>query len=161
LVGSSSLEVPPLHQDPQDQFLKSGFQKLLDSDKIKYQRALALQKLADEPDGVFIVTKYHFAWNVTCRRPAFVQPGNMIGFMSDTLSNCSDLVGGFVSLLWLAPDHLHLYVESDGEKSVEKMAQELKRLSAAAMLAQFANLKASLDTGHALWDEAYFVETIG
>ncbi|MBT9437923.1 MAG: IS200/IS605 family transposase, partial [Desulfobacterales bacterium] len=57
--------------------------------------------------------------------------------------------------------HLHLYVESDGSNSVETIAQEMKRVSAAAILAEFGDLKASLDAQKELWDKAYFVESIG
>ena len=137
------------------------FEKLLDSDKVKYQRALALQKLARNPDDVMLEIKYHFAWNVVGRRPAFAEPATTIDFISDTITNCSEAVGGFASLLWLAPDHIHLYVESDGEVSPDNMVQELKRLSEAPILERFRDLIASPDVEIGLWDEAYFVETIG
>ena len=64
-------------------------------------------------------------------------------------------------MLWLAPDHIHLYVESDGEKSAETIAQEMKRLSASPILGKFAVLKGSLNKEKYLWDKAYFVETVG
>ncbi|MBW1834774.1 MAG: transposase [Deltaproteobacteria bacterium] len=140
---------------------QNGFHELLDSDKIKYQRALALQRLGRDPDSVFVDFKYHFAWNVIYRKPVFALPANIFDFVSDTFSKCSEIVCGFVDLLWLAPDHLHLYVESDGSNSVETIAQEMKRVSAAAILAEFSDLKASLDAQKDLWDKAYFVESIG
>ncbi len=143
------------------QSAESTFEKLLDSDKVKYQRALALQKLARNPDDVMLEIKYHFAWNVVGRRPAFAEPATTIDFISDTIANCSEEVGGFASLLWLAPDHIHLYVESDGEISPDNMAQELKRLSEAPILERFPELIASPDVETGLWDKAYFVETIG
>jgi REP element-mobilizing transposase RayT len=110
---------------------------------------------------LFVDFKYHFAWNVIYRKPVFALPANIFDFVSDTFSKCSEMVGGFVDLLWLAPDHLHLYVESDGSNSVETIAQEMKRVSAAAILAEFSDLKASLDAQKDLWDKAYFVESIG
>ena len=133
----------------------------LDCDKVKYQRALALQKLASNPDDVMLEIKYHFAWNVVGRRPAFAEPATTIDFISDTITNCSEEVGGFASLLWLAPDHIHLCVESDGEVSPDNMAQELKRLSEVPILERFRDLISSPDVETGLWDEAYFVETIG
>lgn len=136
-------------------------EKLLDSDRVKYQRALALQRLARNPDDVMLDIKYHFAWNVIDRRPAFAEPAPMIDFISHTVATCSEEVGGFSSLLWLAPDHIHLYVESDGEVSPDDMAQKLKRLSEASILEHFHDLIASPEVDAGLWDEAYFVETIG
>ena len=54
----------------------------------------------------------------------------------------------------------HLYMESDGEKSAEAIAQEIKRFSTAPILAEFAKLSVSLNGENNLWDKAYFVETI-
>jgi REP element-mobilizing transposase RayT len=51
-----------------------------------------------------------------------------------------------MDLLFLAQDHVHLYVESDGELSVVE---------------EFSSIKDKLGGDTELWDEAYFVETIG
>ena len=72
-----------------------------------------------------------------------------------------EAVGGFVSLLWLAPDHLHLYVESNGETSIETIAHGMKHRSSSAILEEFGYLKASIGEENRLWDIAYFAETIG
>jgi REP element-mobilizing transposase RayT len=158
LVASSGQKTRP---EPKAQSAEITLEKLLDSDKVKYQRALALQKLARNPDDVMLEIKYHFAWNVVGRRPAFAEPATTIDFISDTITTCSDAVGGFASLLWLAPDHIHLYVESDGELSPDNMAQKLKRLLEVPILERFPDLIASPEVERRLWDEAYFVETIG
>ena len=136
-------------------------EKLLDSDKIKYQRALALQKLKRDPDDVMLDIRYHFAWNVVRRIPLFSEPASSIAFISDAITTCSEAVGGFASLLWLAPDHIHLYVESDGETSPDSMAQKLKRLSEKKIFKQFPGLIAPSKVERKLWDRAYFVETVG
>lgn len=161
LVGRFAQEVPPSRKDPKSNRSERFFEKLLSSDKIGYERALALQKLGRDPDAVFVELKYHLAWNAIHRKPVFVRPANMSNFINDIFSKCSELVGGFIRLLWLAPDHLHLYVESDGEYSIETIAQRMKGLSASAILREFADLKANLDAEDELWDKAYFVETIG
>ena len=150
-----------IRPEPKARSAETTLEKLLASDKIKYHRALALQKLARNPDDVMLDIKYHFAWNIIGRRPAFTEPAPTIDFICNTIANCSKAVGGFSYLLWLAPDHIHLYVESDGNVSPDNMAQELKRLSEAPILERFPNLIASSDAKTGLWDEAYFVETIG
>lgn len=161
LVRSSKHNVSTFPESPQDRSKKNALQKIFESEKMKYQRALILQKMTREPDSVFSEIKYHFAWNVFSRKPVFEQPKHMIDFIRDTFSNCSELVGGFVSLLWLAPDHVHLYVESDGENSVETIAQEIKRLSSSPIIVKFADLKVNLNREKHLWDKSYFVETVG
>lgn len=157
LVTSSGQETRPA---PNVQPAKTTIEKLLDSDKVKYQRALALQRLARNPDDVMLDIKYHFAWNVIGRKSAFAEPAPMIDFISNTFTTCSEAVGGFTRLLWLAPDHIHLYVASDGEVSPDNMAEKLKQLSEAPILERFPDLIASPDVEKGLWDEAYFVETI-
>ena len=136
-------------------------ENLVDSDKIKYQRALALQKLARNPDDVMLEIKYHFAWNVIGRKPIFLEPANAIDCISDTITSCSDAVRGFASFLWLAPDHLHYYVESDGEVSPDNIAEKIKSLLEASILDRSPDLNASPELRKRLWDKAYFVETIG
>ncbi|MDF1593287.1 MAG: transposase [Desulfobacterales bacterium] len=158
LISSSGQNTRPEHKV---QSAKITLDKLFNSDKVKYQRALALQKLARNPDDVILEIKYHFAWNVIGRRPAFEAAVSMIDFISNTITTCSKAVGGFAGLLWLAPDHIHLYVDSDGEVSPDNMAQKLKRLSEAPILERFPNLIASPKVEIGLWDEAYFVETLG
>jgi hypothetical protein len=54
-----------------------------------------------------------------------------------------------------------LYAESDGKISPDDMAQKLKRLSETSILERLPDLLGSPDVEIGLWDEAYFVGTIG
>jgi len=54
-----------------------------------------------------------------------------------------------------------MYVKSDRERSVENMAHDIKQASANAILEEFAVVKDKLGENLDIWDEAYFVETIG
>jgi len=140
---------------------RESFLKLLRSDKIKYQRALFLQKLSRDPDGEYVELQYHFAWNVIERTPVFRSGKDYFDFVYDTFFKCGDLVGGSASLCWLSPDHVHVYVESDGAYSVEKIVREIKQYSGNAILSEFDTIKTMLAPREEIWDEAYFVETIG
>jgi len=133
----------------------------LQADKIRFRRALALQKLHSDPEGVFLDIRYHFAWNVTHRQPVFNLDNDIPNFVNDALSNYNELVGSFVSLLRLAPDHIHVHVDSDGERSVEAMVQDIKRFSGNAILRRFVGIKEKVDKNIGIWDAAYFSETIG
>ena len=66
-----------------------------------------------------------------------------------------------MALLYLAPDHVHLYVESDGELSIDEMVHKIKRFSNNAMVEECPLVRDKLGGNTEIWDEAYFVETIG
>ena len=140
---------------------RDSFKELLHSDKVKYERALALQKLSLDPDAVIVQLRYHVVWNVFHRMPVFSPVNDFVSFVHDAFLGCSELAGGFVHLLYLAPDHVHVYVESDGERSVEDMVFDIKKVSTKAIREEFALLQDMLGEGVGLWDEAYFVETVG
>lgn len=139
----------------------NSIQEIMASDKFKYQKALALQKFNREPDEFFVELKYHLAWNVSHRKPIFASEKEYLIFILETLRGCGDLVGGAVRLLGLAPDHLHLYIESDGEKSIDSIIRRLKLFLTKTSLAQFPMIRKGLDKGSTLWDKAYFLETLG
>ena len=137
------------------------FQNFFESDRFNYQRALAVQKMKNHPDAVFINLRYHLAWNVVHRRSSFPDPQKAFEIVNDAIFDSGSSVGSFVSLLWLAPDHAHVYLESDGEESVETIAQEIKRISESSILVRATEMVLNAVAGKDLWDKAYFAETIG
>jgi len=161
LVSASEKKTAEQHDTSLKHRKKESYLRLFDSDKIKYERTLALQRLGRNPDDVYVLVKYHLAWNVIRRMPVFDPLSNFVNFVHDTFLVCSERVGGFVDLLYLAPDHVHLYVESDGELSVEEMVHKIKQFSNNAILEEFSSVKDNLGGDTKTWDEAYFVESIG
>ena len=161
LVSSSEKRTIGRFDRPQKHLKKKSYLRLFHSDKIKYERALALQKLGRDPDNVYVQLKYHLSWNVFLRRAVFSPANDFIDFVHDTFLRCSELTGGFVDLLYLAPDHIHLYVESDGGLPVEEIIHRIKRFSNNAILEKLPIIRDKLSGDTEIWDEAYFVETIG
>jgi len=137
------------------------YQKTIFSETFKYEKALAIQKLNRDPDFVSLNIKFHFAWNVVQRRPLFSPENKYFEFLYDTILLCSDLTGGFSSLIRLAPDHIHVYVESDGEQSPETLLKRMKKFSGKEIMEEFFDLRDEIGPEMDLWDEAYFVETVG
>ena len=135
------------------------FQRSLNSDTMQYQKALALQKLNRDPERVFEDLKYHFAWNVVYRRPVFSPPEDYLSFISNIFFKCSELIEGFVHLITLASDHVHVYVESDGTNSIDTMIREIKRFSNNAILSNPV-IRSKLDERSEMWDVAYFAQTV-
>jgi REP element-mobilizing transposase RayT len=161
LVGAIEKETPGQDVSAKDIPERDSFKELFHSDKVKYERALALQTLSRDPDTVIVQLKYHFVWNVSHRTPVFVPANDFIDVVHDTFLGCSQAAGGFVHLVYLAPDHVHVYVESDGERSVEGIANDIKQLSAQTILEKFLSFRDTLGASINIWDEAYFVETVG
>lgn len=161
LVDSLIINVTEFDNSSTKKIQKNSLVERLKSDKIKYERALALQRLGRDPEGVYVQLNYHFAWGISHRRAVFSPAEDFFGFVYDSFLRCSDLIGGFVNLLYMAPDHIHVYVESDGELSVEKIAHRIKRFSNEAILKQFSHIRDTFGGDAEIWDKAYFVETIG
>jgi hypothetical protein len=66
--------------------------------------------MKNDPDAVFVNIRYHLAWNVVHRRSSFPEPQNAFEVVNDAFFDSGSAVGSFVSLLWLAPDHVHVYL---------------------------------------------------
>jgi REP element-mobilizing transposase RayT len=161
LVGPSKNKVSRFDDNSTKEIKEKFLLELLKSDKIKYERALAAQKLTRDPDGIYVQLEYHIVWNVSQRKSVFIPAGDFIDFVNGIFLKCSDMVRGFAYLLYLAPDHVHVYVESNGELSIEEIVQGMKRLSNKTIMDAFPLLGDKLGGNAEIWDEAYFVETIG
>ncbi len=131
---------------------------LLSSDRFRYRHALAVQRIRSDPDSVNVDLKYHLAWNVARRKPVFSQPADARRLIDNAFSARGKQIGGSAGVLWLAPDHVHVYMESDGEKSIETIVKVLKRVSFHALRASDVP---SSGKGRIKWEKVYFVETIG
>ena len=88
-------------------FIQGGKKELssehLNLDKIRYERALALQRLNRDPEDVFVLLKYHIAWNVLQRKPLFSPAKNFINIFVDTLQSLNDVVSRFLLLALSCP----------------------------------------------------------
>lgn len=133
----------------------------LRSEKLQYRRALAQQQLARDPDAAIIELRFHYVWNTSGRRPLFADSANYVDCFSEILVSASIRSVLYAGLLWLAPDHIHVYCESDGHDSPENIVDGLKRILERGISARFTDsAKAPAAIGR-LWDDGYFVETIG
>lgn len=133
-------------------------ESLLQSESFKYKKAHALQRLKGNPDEDIACLKYHLAWNLIQRKPFFKNIGrdaDKIKLLFEDVGAESDVV---VGIMFLAVDHMHLYLESDGEKSIDSLVKEIKANSRRKLLSEFDKL---FNKNADIWDEAYFVETIG
>ena len=145
---------------PNDQkpWITFGDEALFSPDRFKFRHALAVQGVRSDPDSINVDLKYHLAWNAARRKAVFSPPADARRLIDNPFSTCGKPIGGIAGVLWLAPDHVHVYVESDGEKSIETIMKVLKRVSSQALRA--SNVSSS-GKGRIKWEKAYFAQTIG
>jgi REP element-mobilizing transposase RayT len=134
---------------------------LMDSDRLKYKGSLYLQTALKDPDVVHLDIKFHLVWNVVHRKQLFFDPAKTRDAIDEIFAACNDRIGGIARVIWLAPDHIHVFVESDGEKSVDVITKELKRQSALALTTPSGSNNLLSKKIRKIWDRAYFAETVG
>jgi len=103
--------------------------------------------------------KFHVVWLTTDRKPIFLQSSSYIRFFHDALLTCGTLINGKAVLIWLAPDHLHLYLELAEDDSVMDVAEDIQLLVQDALIAEFDQLQ-SMGTETFLFNREFFIETI-
>jgi REP element-mobilizing transposase RayT len=135
--------------------------RLLNSPKIQYQKALYLQKLEAEPDAILCQLQYHICWSVRERKAVFTEAPQYLDVLADSLFQAQAPSVIDSHLLWLAPDHLHVYCESDGTASPEAIVVHLKRISAQAFMTEGSSPLPHCINPPDLWDESYFIESLG
>ena len=103
--------------------------------------------------------KFHVVWLTTDRKPIFLQSSSYIRFFHDALLTCGALINGKAVLIWLAPDHLHLYLELSEEDSVVDVVEDIQLLVQDALISEFDQLQ-SLEMEPSLFNKEFFIETL-
>jgi REP element-mobilizing transposase RayT len=101
--------------------------------------------------------KYHVIWSVFQRKPLFVRSEKYVSYLHDILLSCGKLMKGRALLLWLAADHLHLYVESDGNEPVLEVIDDLQELVHDALVEEFSEFN---NIGNMIWQKDFFMEEL-
>ena len=118
-----------------------------------------LSCLNDRHDSSRPMNKFHVVWLTTDRKPVFSQSSSYIRFFHEALLTCGTLINGKAVLIWLAPDHLHLYLELAEGDSVMDVAEDIQLLVQDALIAEFDHLQ-SMGTETSLFNREFFVEAI-
>jgi len=103
--------------------------------------------------------KYHIVWSVYQRKAAFSDAGPFVSFLHDIFLSCGRLMKGKALLVWLASDHLHLYLEIEGKEKVEHLVEDLQSLVQDALFEEFGRLAKEFGEMK-MWEEEYFLEEI-
>ncbi|MFZ5766937.1 MAG: transposase [Thermodesulfobacteriota bacterium] len=103
--------------------------------------------------------RFHVVWVVRHRQPVFADSGRFVPFLHDAFLSCARLMAGRVLLLWLAADHLHLYVETSPKEQVLEILDDLQGLIQDAVEEQWEEVRRCF-TGKRMWEREFFLERI-
>ncbi len=106
-----------------------------------------------------LAEKFHVVWAVRHRKPLFSASNIFISFLHDIFISCGQLMAGKVYLLWLAPDHLHLYLECAAWESEYEIVEDLQGLVHDALMQEFPFLKKEYEKT-LIWERDFFLEKI-
>jgi len=102
--------------------------------------------------------KYHVVWGVHQRNPLFAKSDRYVSYLHDVLLSCGKLLKGRVLLLWLAPDHLHIYLEYAEKNSISEVVEDLQGLVHDALIEKFNEFVGEGKTK--IWENDFFFEEI-
>jgi putative transposase len=127
------------------------------SQKEKWFKAYAVQQLQMNPDLIYANLRYHVVFSTVQRTKLFPHQDferidNIFHQAEFPFENTN------VHLLYLAPDHMHLYIDSSPDYSLDEIVNAVMEFSEREIVAQFSGLQKS---SNSLWERAYFLEGIG
>jgi len=153
IVGSEKGFVPDHAGNNKDK------NELFINDKTRYHIALHLQKLGRDSDQVFADLKYHVIWNVFQREKVFPESPDLMESILAIFKNSTKNADTVVLPIWIAADHVHIYVETSGKISIDAITRKIKK----ATEKKLTRLLLDMDgrkSKTSLWDDAYFAETV-
>ena len=127
------------------------------SPKDKWFRAYAVQQLSFHPDLIAFTIRYHVVFSTRQRVTIFSR---------EHRAQIADLVRQAAvpfeyttaHVLWLASDHLHLYIDASPEYALDEIVDAIMEYVEHGMANLLPELKHS---NQPLWKRAYFAEGIG
>ena len=127
------------------------------SPKDKWFRAYAVQQLSFNPDLIDFTIRYHVVLSTRQRVNVF---------SSEHREPMADLVRQAAvpfeqttaHVLWLASDHLHLYIDATPDYSLDEIVHAIRENLEHEMTNLFPALQ---HNNQPVWERAYFAEGIG
>ncbi len=127
------------------------------SPKDKWFRAYAVQQLGINPDLIAFTIRYHVVLSTSQRVQCFSSEHGKP--MADLVRQAAlPFQQTKVSVLWLASDHLHLYVDASPDYALDEIVHTIREHLEHEMVHLFPALK---HHNQPVWERAYFAEGIG
>src|SRR5215831_13986460 len=149
VVRHDEIEARPMEEGSEDTVKMSP--------KDKWFRAYAVQQLSFNPDLIAFTIRYHVVLSTRQRVNVF---------SSEHSEQIADMVRQAAlpfeqttaHVLWLASDHLHLYIDASPEYALDEIVHAIREYVEHEMATLFPTLKPS---NQPVWERAYFAESIG
>jgi REP element-mobilizing transposase RayT len=127
------------------------------SSKDKWFRAYAVQQLSLNPDLVAFTIRYHVVFSTRQRTNVFASEHREP--MADMVRQAAvPFEHTTAHLLWLASDHMHLYIDASPDYSLDEIVHAIREY----LEHERANLFPALPhSNQPVWERAYFAEGIG
>jgi REP element-mobilizing transposase RayT len=149
VVRHDEIEASPVEEGSEDTVNMSP--------KDKWFRAYAVQQLSFNPDLIDFTIRYHVVLSTRQRTNVFAsEHSEQIADMVRQAALPFEQTTAHV--LWLASDHLHLYIDATPDYSLDEIVHALREYLDREMANLFPALPPS---NQPVWERAYFAESIG
>jgi REP element-mobilizing transposase RayT len=146
------------HDEIEARPMEEGSEDIVNmSPKDKWFRAYAVQQLSFNPDLIAFTIRYHVVLSTRQRVNVFStehreQIADMVRQAAMPFEQTT------AHLLWLASDHMHLYIDASPEYALDEIVHAILD----DLEHEMANLFPALQPNHQpVWERAYFAESIG
>jgi REP element-mobilizing transposase RayT len=127
------------------------------SPKDQWFRAYAVQQLGGDPDLIYANIQYHVVFSTRQRVNVFASEHHAP--IADLVRQAAlPFAQTTVHVVWLASDHLHLYIDASPEYALDDIVQAIMDDLEHARTSLLLALQRS---NPSLWERAYFAEGIG
>src|SRR5215471_14279729 len=122
----------------------------------KWFRAYAVQQLSLNPNLIVFTIRYHVVFSTRQRVNVF--SGEHSEQIADMIRQAAlPFEQTTAHLLWLASDHLHLYIDASPEYALDEIVHAIRE----CLEHEMANLLPALQhSNQPVWERAYFAESI-
>lgn len=127
------------------------------SDKIKWFKAYAKQQLQINSDIINYKLKYHVCLSTRKREKIFANNTVDINKISSIFNNIGSYFKGVqISLLCLKTDHVHLFIESTPDYSLDEIVNKTIKNSEKDIVNTYSEI-----FNNNIWERNYYIESIG
>ena len=129
------------------------------SDKEKWFNAYAKQQLQLYPNDINFTLQFHVCLVSSNRNPIFQNSDNYLEKLTNIFNQiATNLDNTHIEILWLNSDHIHLYINTTPDYSLEEIVHKIIKVSEKEIISIYPEIKT---VHNSIWQSGYFAESIG